>query len=250
MRKQRLTITLCILTLFFPLLNASAGTILSAHKYAWSNNIGYINFENVIVGDSALSGYAWSENKGFIKFNPALGGVSNNGAGNLSGSAWGEQLGWIDFDNVSIDGTTGKFSGTATGTLIGTLTFDCGFCDVETDWREADASDESSSGNGSGSFPNVSITPATLSNITIPNASLNTEFFTAVNQRQSAPIANNNIPPLFDIVSAPVPSTRENSAPIALSVVAGAIISMLALFVAKKIRVYRIAKTKTKNEII
>jgi len=33
-------------------------------------------------------------------------------------------------------------------------------------------------------------------------------------------------------------------------IVAGAIISMLALFVAKKIRVYRIAKTKTKNEII
>ena len=128
--KQKPIILLCCLGLFFPLSYAFAGVVLDSHKYAWSNNVGYINFENVIVNDSALSGHAWSANKGFIKFNPALGGVSNDGAGNLSGSAWGEQLGWIDFDNVSIDGTTGKFSGTATGTLIGTLTFDCGFCDV------------------------------------------------------------------------------------------------------------------------
>ena len=114
---------------------ASAGTILSSYKYAWSNNVGYINFENVVVGDNTLSGYAWSKNSGWIKFNPAQGGVLNSN-GNLSGHAWGEQLGWINFDSVSIDTATGKFSGTATGTLIGTLTFDCpNYCDVRTDWR-------------------------------------------------------------------------------------------------------------------
>ena len=76
--------------------------------------MGYINFENVIVGDSALSGYAWSENAGWIKFNPSQGGVVNDGNGDLSGSAWGEKLGWMDFGNVTINTTTGKFSGTAT----------------------------------------------------------------------------------------------------------------------------------------
>lgn len=117
---------------------ASAGTVLSDYKYSWSNNTGYINFENVVVGDSALSGYAWSKTHGWIKFNPAQGGVLNDGSGNLSGYAWGEQLGWIDFDNVSINTSTGRFSGTATGTLIGTLTFDCpNYCDVRTDWSQS-----------------------------------------------------------------------------------------------------------------
>jgi hypothetical protein len=133
--KKRALFCIFILTLFSIVSPVSAGTILSSYKYAWSNNIGYINFENVIVSDSTLSGYAWSKNSGWIKFNPAQGGVLNDN-GDLSGYAWGEQLGWINFDNVSIDTSTGKFSGTATGTLIGTLTFDCpNYCDVRTDWR-------------------------------------------------------------------------------------------------------------------
>ncbi len=136
MQKQELLIFIFILGLFLPFYYVSAGTILSTNKYAWSNNVGYINFENVTVGDSTLGGHAWSANKGFINFSPAQGGVLNNGTGNLSGSAWGEQLGWIDFDNVSINSSTGQFSGTATGTLVGTITFDCpNYCDVQTDWR-------------------------------------------------------------------------------------------------------------------
>ena len=108
MLKRKFTIFLCLLGLCLPLSSVAAGTILASHKYAWSDNVGYINFEQVIVGDDTLSGYAWSANKGWINFSPAQGGVSNDGAGNLSGSAWGEQLGWIDFDNVSI-GADGKF---------------------------------------------------------------------------------------------------------------------------------------------
>ena len=127
-----------VLGLFLPAY-VSAGTIVNPHQYAWSNNVGYINFASTTVSDSALGGYAWSANKGFIKFNPAQGGVLNDGAGNLSGSAWGEGLGWIDFDGVSINGSTGKFSGTATGEVVGTITFDCHFCDVVTDWRQATA---------------------------------------------------------------------------------------------------------------
>lgn len=132
----RLTIFIFIFGLLSPFSFASAGVILSSYEYAWSNNSGYINFANVEVGDTALSGYAWSANHGWIKFNPANGGVLNDGQGNLSGSAWGENLGWIDFGGVSISAATGKFSGAATGTLIGTLTFDCpNYCDVRTDWR-------------------------------------------------------------------------------------------------------------------
>lgn len=115
-----------------------AGHILETHKYAWSNNVGYINFSDVIVEDTALSGYAWSKTHGWIKFDPLNGGVLNNWSGQLSGYAWGESLGWIDFDGVVIDTLTGRFWGTATGTLIGTLTFDCPeYCDVRTDWRPA-----------------------------------------------------------------------------------------------------------------
>lgn len=150
--RRTVSIVSLMLSVVFPLrVFAATGTVLETHPYAWSDNVGYINFSGVIVSDSALSGFAWSENKGFISFDPAEGGVSNNGAGNLSGSAWGEQLGWIDFDGVSISGSTGQFSGTATGTLVGTITFDCAnFCDVATDWRVESPSSVSSGGGGGG----------------------------------------------------------------------------------------------------
>lgn len=132
---------LFILSIVLPVFYVEAGTILSSYKYAWGSKVGYINFENVVVGDSTLSGYAWSENTGWIKFNPALGGVLNDGTGNLSGSAWGEGLGWIDFNNVSINSSSGRFSGTATGDGVGTINFDCpNYCDVRTDWAQAPSS--------------------------------------------------------------------------------------------------------------
>jgi hypothetical protein len=135
MLRRKFIVVLFLIGLFLPLSCARAGAVLSAYKYAWSNEVGYVNFEQVIVNDNALSGYAWSANAGWISFSPTQGGVLNDGTGNLSGSAWGTGLGYIDFDNVSIDPSTGKFSGTATGALIGTLTFDCSNCDVRTDWQ-------------------------------------------------------------------------------------------------------------------
>lgn len=157
MDRKRIIIFIFIFGLFLPLSYVSAGTILSTNKYAWSNNVGYINFENVVVSDGSISGYAWSANNGWIKFNPALGGVANDGNGNLSGSAWGDSLGWIDFDNVSINPSTGKFSGTATGQLVGTINFDCSnYCDVRTDWRKAAVSNTSGSIS---SIPNMNLLP-------------------------------------------------------------------------------------------
>lgn len=179
---RRNIITILILGILLPISFAQAGTILSAYKYAWSNNVGYINFENVVVSSSALSGYAWSENSGWIKFNPALGGVLNDGTGNLSGSAWGEGLGWIDFNNVNINPSTGKFSGTATGDGIGTLTFDCSYCDVRTDWAQTAVETTTTastpivySGSGSRGYVASALTPFIESQnkplIVLPNQS-------------------------------------------------------------------------------
>jgi len=74
------------------------GTIDATYKYAWGENIGWIDFStttgNVHVTDSGLSGYALSETVGWIY----LGDISNDGAGNLSGTAWSENAGWIKFN--------------------------------------------------------------------------------------------------------------------------------------------------------
>jgi len=154
-----------LFSIFLPSTFVLAANITGSYKYAWSNNVGYINFENLTVGDSALSGHAWSTNKGWIKFDPTNGGVSNNGQGVLSGYAWGEQLGWINFSGVSINTSTGKFSGTATSDLIGTLTFDCPtYCDVRTDWRPVAQTPPQTSGRGGGRYipPTPTLTPATV----------------------------------------------------------------------------------------
>lgn len=117
------------------------GTIDSTYKYAWGENVGWINFGtsggNVHITDSAITGYAWSENYGWINLNPTNGGVLNDGSGSLSGNAWGENLGWINFGNVSID-SSGNFSGTATVSNDSSqISFNCASCSVKTDWRPA-----------------------------------------------------------------------------------------------------------------
>jgi hypothetical protein len=134
MNKFFLNFFIFSLFVFLPCQLILAGSILDDYKYAWSDNVGWINFEEVEVTDSYLSGYAWSSNSGWINLSPSSGGVLND-QGDLSGYAWGESLGWIDFSNVQIDTETGVFSGTASGDLIGSLTFDCSNCDVRTDWQ-------------------------------------------------------------------------------------------------------------------
>ena len=127
---------------------AASGTIDATNKYAFSNIGGWINFSptksTVTVTDSALTGYAWSANDGWINLSPTLGGVKNDGKGILSGYAWDPSAGWVSFTGVTIDTTTGKFSGKATGDTIDgavyTINFDCTYCDVVTDWRPTVAS--------------------------------------------------------------------------------------------------------------
>jgi hypothetical protein len=115
------------------------GTIDNTNKYAWGENIGWINFHatnsEVHVTDAGLSGYALGENTGWIY----LGNISNNGEGNLSGYAWGENIGWIKFNPTNggaIINSSGEFTGSALGENTGWVIFNCttSAC-VKTDWR-------------------------------------------------------------------------------------------------------------------
>lgn len=128
--------------------SAATGTIDSVYKYAWSENIGWINFgvpsSTVSVTDTGLDGYAWSSNYGWLNLNATTSGarVQNNSEGVLSGYAWGEQVGWIDFSSVTIN-YAGEFTGYASGTFTGRISFNCSntsSCSssdfkVKTDWR-------------------------------------------------------------------------------------------------------------------
>jgi len=138
--------------------------ISSAYKYAWSNNLGWVNFyptnSGAQVTDTKLIGYIWSENSGWINLSPTNGGVLNN-KGILSGSAWGENTGWIDFSGVSID-ANGKFNGTASGAIAGTINFSCAQCNVNTTWRPASGY-SASSGSGGSSYFRQTITVGTSS---------------------------------------------------------------------------------------
>lgn len=94
----------------------------------------------VHITDSAVTGNAWSENVGWINFNPAQSGVMNTSAGVLSGYAWGENSGWINFKpstgGVTID-SNGQFVGWAWAQNFGWIQFNCSVANacVQTDWR-------------------------------------------------------------------------------------------------------------------
>lgn len=154
---------------------AATGTIDSTQKYAWGENIGWLNFGtsegNVTVTDTELTGYAWGENVGWISLNCSNTSscgtvdykVSNTTSGSLSGYAWGENTGWINFNptggGVTID-SSGAFLGYAWGENIGWIVFNCSTTNscgtvnyrVQTDWRPASSS-SASSGSSSTVLP-------------------------------------------------------------------------------------------------
>src|SRR3989338_8808797 len=92
--------------------SSTDGTIDLTYKYAYGENIGWVNFGtsngNVHVTDSRLSGYTLSENIGWIY----LGDITNNnGVGTLSGYAWSENTGWIKFNPTNGGGVINSFGG-------------------------------------------------------------------------------------------------------------------------------------------
>jgi hypothetical protein len=143
------------------LASSTDGTIDSTYKYAWGENIGWVNFGtsngNIHVTDSALSGHALSETTGWIYLND----ITNDGEGNLSGYGWGENTGFIKFNptngGVSIN-SSGEFTGSALGENIGWIIFG-GDYKVKTDWRPRSArpacnNSSDDDGDGKTDYPN------------------------------------------------------------------------------------------------
>ena len=164
--KLRMKIFTLVLMTFFGLVSfvvsaqasTTNGTIDATNKYAWSNQMGWINFgvtnSSIAITDTAVTGYAWSEDYGWINMAPTNSGVTNDNEGNLSGSAWGANIGWIDFSSVIIN-SSGEFTGTATGDTVGTINFDCTNCSVTTDWRPASSRTAAAGGGGGGFVSNA-----------------------------------------------------------------------------------------------
>jgi len=125
----------------------AATNIDSTYRYAWNDNIGWIDFylDDVNIIPNRIKGYA-NSSVGYIALdcqsspNGNICGqsnfsVSNDGNGNLTGWAWNDAIGWISFDSasagspytyqVSINPTTGDFSGWAWNDVVGWISFNC-----------------------------------------------------------------------------------------------------------------------------
>ncbi len=97
-----------------------------------------------VSGLIPITGYAWSDNIGWIQFNPSFGGVNYaTSSGQLSGYAWSDNIGWIKFNGLSADsgvGGTGPVASTSTGLIsgwaracAGTISGDCSSMTSRTD---------------------------------------------------------------------------------------------------------------------
>jgi hypothetical protein len=147
------------------------GTTDSTYKYAWGENLGWVNMKpdtgGLTITDTAITGYAWSSVGGWLNFSPTNSGqgvIVNPTTGALSGSAWSSQYGWISMSGVTIN-SSGTFTGIAgtASTTAGRITFECDNCDVRTDWRpipartvDEETSSRSTSSSGSSANSNSS----------------------------------------------------------------------------------------------
>lgn len=62
----------------------------------------------------AVTGWAWSDTIGWIQFDPVFGGVFiDDATGDFSGYAWSDNIGWIDFAGTNLDWATGEVTGWA-----------------------------------------------------------------------------------------------------------------------------------------
>jgi len=119
-------------------------------KFAWGENIGFLNFRDangamdggVVLADH-LRGWVWAENVGWINLGNGGGPYANTDdtnfgvnidpfTGELSGFAWGENIGWINFGTTPFVGTDGarfvrpqgRFEGFAWGENVGWINLD------------------------------------------------------------------------------------------------------------------------------
>lgn len=129
----------------------SAATISATNKWSWGGTVGWMNWNptngSVVVTDSQITGHVWSQRYGWINLQPINGGVTNTCSGDVGGYAWGAGVGYINMNGVSINPSTGVFSGTATTTSHGDIAFTGTNVGVITSWRCT----TSSGGGGSSS---------------------------------------------------------------------------------------------------
>jgi len=156
MNKKFSAVTIMLFALFGLLFagGVKAGSEHNVSGWAWSENIGWVSFNNTTGGgginygvhintDGTFTGYAWSENIGWIDFAPAgpypdapnYSAKVDTGNGEVSG--WARALaygdgweGWIKMRGtdygVSINFGNGEFSDYAWSDLvIGWLSFNC-----------------------------------------------------------------------------------------------------------------------------
>ncbi len=150
---RAIAIWLGIITLTgFPIL-ALANAVDGTNKYAWGENIGWLNWGTpeggVDLNVTAFTGYVWGENVGWISLNcsntsscatvdySVARSVASAGTITISGYAWGENVGWISFNcsntstcgtvnyGVTVDQFTGIFSGYAWGENVGWISMNC-----------------------------------------------------------------------------------------------------------------------------
>ena len=123
------------------------------HKFAWAENVGYLNFadagdppgsQSAFAHPAFLEGFVWGENIGWINLGGGAGpyanttglnfGVNRSTAnGHLTGFAWSENTGWINFaggalatppNPARIDPATRRFRGYAWGENTGWINLD------------------------------------------------------------------------------------------------------------------------------
>jgi len=138
----------------FPLKSIEAGSSENVWGFAWSDNVGWISFNNTSGGglnnygvniidsgaSGTLSGYAWSTNAGWVSFNATdLVGCPVSPCSATVDKATGQVSGWAKFlttgdwirlrnngCNVSINRATGEFLGWAWGGETGGwISFNC-----------------------------------------------------------------------------------------------------------------------------
>jgi hypothetical protein len=137
---------------------ARAATSINAlNKFAYSANIGWVNWEGhlpsgsgAVIGEFSCSGFIYSANVGWIDLGngtPVNGiryqnlvaadtGVNHDGVGNLRGFAYGANIGWVRFEDVGdpkVDLKTGILSGFAYGVNVGWISLSNAQAYVQTD---------------------------------------------------------------------------------------------------------------------
>jgi len=136
-----------VTSLSFAPTGSSGAQISNTYHYAWSGNVGWIDFAypggnvRVPIGAGDLNGGAYVlSDASWISLNCTFTDscssvnykVSSEANGNLSGWAWSESFGWISFSSttpisygVTVATSTGEFDGYAWAETIGWISFNC-----------------------------------------------------------------------------------------------------------------------------